>query len=74
MTFDLDLVITINLRNKFLRSELYGNVVLEICVRPLVKITIWHYSSLLIMLIILIMLIKKVAQSCRLGNKAEFVH
>ena len=26
------------------------------------------------MLIMLIMLIKKVAQSCRLGNKAEFVH
>ena len=26
------------------------------------------------MVIMLIMLIKKVAQSCRLGNKAEFVH
>ena len=26
------------------------------------------------MLIMLIMLVKKVAQSCRLGNKAEFVH
>ena len=26
------------------------------------------------MLIMLIMLIQKVAQSCRLGNKAEFVH
>ena len=26
------------------------------------------------MLIMLIMLIRKVAQSCRLGNKAEFVH
>ena len=36
MTFDLDLFITINLRNEFLMSELYGNVVLEICVRPLV--------------------------------------
>ena len=74
MTFDLDLVITINLRNEFLRSELYGNVVLEICVRPLVKINIWHYSPLLIMLIMLIMLVKKVAQSYRLGNKAEFAH
>ena len=31
MTFDLDLFNTINLR-----SELYGNLVLEICVRPLV--------------------------------------
>ena len=70
MTFDIDLVITINLRNEFLWSELYGNVVLEICVSPLVKITIWHYSPLLIMVI---MLIKKIAQSCRLGNKAEFV-
>ena len=38
------------------------------------KINIWHYSPLLIMLIMSIMLIKKVAQSCRLGNKAEFVH
>ena len=57
MTFDLELIITINLRNEFLRSELYGNVVLEICVRPLVKIRIWHYSPLLIMLIMLIMLI-----------------
>ena len=74
MTFNLDLVITINLRNEFLRSELYGNLVLEICVRPLVKINIWHYSPLLIMLIKLIMLVKKVAQSHRLGNKAEFVH
>ena len=36
MTFDLDLIITINLRNEFLMSELYGNVVLGICVRPLV--------------------------------------
>ena len=36
MTFDLDLVITINLINEFLRSELYGNVVLEIGVRPVV--------------------------------------
>ena len=36
MTFDLDLFNTINLKNEFLRSELYGNVVLEICVRPLV--------------------------------------
>ena len=26
------------------------------------------------MVIMLIMLIKRVAQSCRLGNKAEFVH
>ena len=26
------------------------------------------------MLIMLIMLVKKIAQSCRLGNKAEFVH
>ena len=74
MTFDLDLVITINLRNELLRSEFYGNVVLEICVRPLVKINIWHYSPLLIMLFMLIMLIKKVAQSCRLTNKVEFVH
>ena len=61
MTFDLDLIITINLRNEFLMSELYGNVVLEICARPLVKINIWHYSRLLIRLIMLIMLIKKVA-------------
>ena len=38
------------------------------------KINIWHYSPLLIMVIMLIMLIKKVAQSCRPGNKAEFVH
>ena len=38
------------------------------------KINIWQYSPLRIMLIMLIMLIKKVAQSCRLGNKAEFVH
>ena len=38
------------------------------------KINIWHYSPLLIMVIMLIMLIKKVAQSCRSGNKAEFVH
>ena len=36
MTFDLNLVITINLRNKFLRSELYGSVVLEIGVCPVV--------------------------------------
>ena len=36
MTFDLDLFITINFRNEFLRSELYGNVIFEICVRPLV--------------------------------------
>ena len=38
------------------------------------KINIWHYSPLRIMLIMLIVLSKKVAQSCRLGNKAEFVH
>ena len=55
----MDIVITINLRNEFLWSELYGNVVLEICVSPLVKINIWHYSPLLIMLIMLVMLIKK---------------
>ena len=36
MTFDQDLFITINIRNEFLMSELYGNVVLEICVHPLV--------------------------------------
>ena len=36
MTFDLNLVITTNLRNEFLRSELYGSVVLEIGVRPVV--------------------------------------
>ena len=36
MTFDLDLFITINFRNEFLMPELYGNVVLEICVRSLV--------------------------------------
>ena len=35
MTFDLDLIITINFRNEFLMSESYGNVVLGICVRPL---------------------------------------
>ena len=40
MTFDLDLFITINLRNKFLRSELYGNVVLgDLCTSIGLKLT-----------------------------------
>ena len=35
--YDLDLFITNNVRNELLMSELYWNVVLEICVRQLVQ-------------------------------------
>ena len=42
MTFDLNLFININLRNELLRSELYGNVVLQIVYVHWFKINIWH--------------------------------
>ena len=45
MTFDLDLIITINLRNEFLRSELYGEVVLEIYVRLVVLVPIANNAN-----------------------------
>ena len=74
MTFDVDLFITITSEMHFLSLNYMDMWHWRFVYVHWFKITIWHYSPLIIMLIMLIMLIKNVAPSCRLGKKAEFVH